>query len=542
MKKYRITLAILALAAIALVFTLVNKQPMQPVLGSMIIDVNPSIELKVNRDMEVQSLKALNQEAVQVLTGYVLQEDQDDIEDVVEAIVERLIELNYLESEKENMILVTGDKHLDEKILEVANASIKQYLRIKKIEAKVASQHAELSAEEQKQAQELKVSSGKYELIKQLLKHDDDLDIKELVKLELKDLYHMAINQTGEGIAVTVQTPSVDDDYEDTQTPVVETPRPVETKVDDDHDEIKTPVVEAPRPVEPKDDDDRNQENVVDHDDDDDDYDDDDHDDDNDDDDDDDDKQVVVVKPVITVKKVQEVKSIAFKTINREDATLAKGTTKVSQAGVNGQETWTYELTYQDGKEVSKKLIAQTVTKKPVDKIVLVGTKVATVVTPPATTTRLSALAARNMVTNRFGGAIQKIEYTYNESNPLYKGEARKAGQKVVFEINARTKAFVKWDVGNDSEYTDWATRYQTPSIMTQAADKVVARSGVAHTFVQKIEFKWDSSEPLFQGEAFSKGVKYSFEMYAKDLSFKKFDRSTGDETWSEQYYNVLSR
>ncbi len=516
MKKQRISLAILALAAVAIIFTLFNRPTARPVLGSMFIDVNPSIELKINNDFEVESLKALNQEAVEVLTGYVLQEDQDDIEDVVEALVQRLVDLDYLQTEKENMILVTGDKHLDKKILEVANASIKQYLRIKKIEAKVAMLHSDLSKDEQQQADELKISSGKYELIKQLLKSDDDLNLFKLAKLEVKELYDMAINETGKDIVVVPETSSDDNDDQQTvvKTPEVTTPKQPE-KVENKkpvvtiQPEVKDQPKPVVKPVEPK------QPEVK-------------------------PEPKPVAKPVITTKEITETKTINFKTITKNDANLTKGTSKVSQAGVKGSETWTYLITYQDGKQVSKKLISQTVTKPAVDKIVLVGTKEA--VTQPTTSTRLSAKAARDMVTNRFGGAVQKIEYTYNERNPLYKGEARKAGYKVVFEINARTKQFVKWDIGNDSEYKDWAKRYQTPSIMTQAADKVVARTGVSHSFVQKIEFKWDASEPLFQGEAFSKGYKYSFEMYAKDLSFKKFDRSGGDETWSKQYFNVLSR
>ncbi len=38
--------------------------------------------------------------------------------------------------------------------------------------------------------------------------------------------------------------------------------------------------------------------------------------------------------------------------------------------------------------------------------------------------TRMSAAAARKAVTNRFGGIVQKIQYNYNERNPLFKGEA----------------------------------------------------------------------------------------------------------------------
>lgn len=153
---------------------------------------------------------------------------------------------------------------------------------------------------------------------------------------------------------------------------------------------------------------------------------------------------------------------------------------------------------------------------------------------------RLSAREARKMVIDRFGGIIEKIEYTYDETNPLYKGEALKQGQKVVFEINARTRQFVKWDTGNDNQWNEFYRDLPKFITMDEAAKKVIAQSGKKNTFVQKIDFKYDGNETIYQGEAFNRGVKYSFELYAgKGRNFKKFDTSTGDETWAKQYFNV---
>lgn len=160
--------------------------------------------------------------------------------------------------------------------------------------------------------------------------------------------------------------------------------------------------------------------------------------------------------------------------------------------------------------------------------------------TPNPSGTRLSAEAARAMVVKRFGGIIEKIEYAYDETNPLYKGEALKQGQKVVFEINARTRQFVKWDTGNDNQWNEFYRDLPKFITMDEAAKKVIAQSGKKNTFVQKIDFKYDGNETIYQGEAFNRGVKYSFELYAgKGRNFKKFDTSTGDETWAKQYSNV---
>ena len=143
------------------------------------------------------------------------------------------------------------------------------------------------------------------------------------------------------------------------------------------------------------------------------------------------------------------------------------------------------------------------------------------------------------MVLNRFGGMIEKIEYNYDGSNPLYKGEAVKPGSRVVFEINARTSSFTKWDVGNDNDWDKWAHAVPNMITMNQAANSVISRSGQNYTFVQKIEFNWDDEEPLYQGEAFYRGHKISFEIRAYGGGFYKWDLDGGDETWAEKYYNV---
>lgn len=154
--------------------------------------------------------------------------------------------------------------------------------------------------------------------------------------------------------------------------------------------------------------------------------------------------------------------------------------------------------------------------------------------------TRISASAARKAVTNKFGGIVQKIEYNYDERNPLYKGEALKEGRRVVFELNARTKEFKKWDEGNDSDWNKFSHALEQMITMDQAANMVISRTGKSNTFIQKIEFDWDDEKPLYKGEAFYKDMKYTFEIHAyKDKGFYKWDSDNDDDTWEEKYYNV---
>lgn len=154
----------------------------------------------------------------------------------------------------------------------------------------------------------------------------------------------------------------------------------------------------------------------------------------------------------------------------------------------------------------------------------------------------LSAEDARKMVVDRFGGIIQKIEYSYDDTNPQYKGEALKKDNKVVFEINANNGTWAKWDLGNDNSWDSFARALANLITIDQAADLVIEKSNNMDTFIQKIDFLWDDSEPLYQGEAFIKDIKYSFEIKAKSGDFQKWDVSRGDDTWAEKYFNVRSK
>ena len=71
---------------------------------------------------------------------------------------------------------------------------------------------------------------------------------------------------------------------------------------------------------------------------------------------------------------VVSTEAVAFETITQNDATLPKGQTKVIQEGINGERTIYTEVTTANG-EKSSKVVENTITKQPVNRIVAVGTK-----------------------------------------------------------------------------------------------------------------------------------------------------------------------
>ncbi len=80
---------------------------------------------------------------------------------------------------------------------------------------------------------------------------------------------------------------------------------------------------------------------------------------------------------ITRVEKVTDVveEPISYETIDRKDPSLEKGKEKVITEGQEGIMSKTYELTQENGKTISKKLVSEKMVKEKVDQVVAVGTK-----------------------------------------------------------------------------------------------------------------------------------------------------------------------
>lgn len=74
-------------------------------------------------------------------------------------------------------------------------------------------------------------------------------------------------------------------------------------------------------------------------------------------------------------RTVTEKVTIPFQTRYQDDKQFKDGTEKIIQEGQNGEKEVSYEITYRDGKEISRKKVAERVTKEKVDEIVRRGTQ-----------------------------------------------------------------------------------------------------------------------------------------------------------------------
>lgn len=86
------------------------------------------------------------------------------------------------------------------------------------------------------------------------------------------------------------------------------------------------------------------------------------------------DMAITLVRSV--TKTIKETEIIPFEVETKESDSLYVGSTSTAQEGKNGENTLTYKVVYEDGKEVSRTLISKETTKEAQKKIILKGTKV----------------------------------------------------------------------------------------------------------------------------------------------------------------------
>ena len=80
----------------------------------------------------------------------------------------------------------------------------------------------------------------------------------------------------------------------------------------------------------------------------------------------------------VTERTVTETRkeTIPFETKTVNDDTVEYGKTIVKTEGINGEKTYTYNVTYMGEKEISRELVKEEITKQPVAKVIANGTKI----------------------------------------------------------------------------------------------------------------------------------------------------------------------
>ena len=80
--------------------------------------------------------------------------------------------------------------------------------------------------------------------------------------------------------------------------------------------------------------------------------------------------------PKVETKTVTEKGTITYQSTVVEDPNLEYGKTETRTKGSAGEITYTYSITYTDGKETARELVSKETTKQPVNEVIARGTKI----------------------------------------------------------------------------------------------------------------------------------------------------------------------
>lgn len=156
------------------------------------LDVNPSIELRVNRDEKVLSCTALNEEAKEALAemGGGTDLEGAKLEVAVNAVVGALVRHGYLDGLSSAILVSVEDKDQARaaRMEEELRSIVSGFLQAEAPNAAVLSQNLEVNADLDRRAQESNISVGKAALVDQVLRANGTLTFQEAAALTVAEL------------------------------------------------------------------------------------------------------------------------------------------------------------------------------------------------------------------------------------------------------------------------------------------------------------------------------------------------------------------
>lgn len=169
-------------------YHLENRQ-VESVIG---LDVNPSVELSINRKERVLEARALNGDAEEILDGMDLKGVELNV--AVNAVVGSMVTHGYLD-DLDNAILVTVSNDSVRKSRELRASvvgDIEKTLQENQVEAVVYDQQVIEDEEMEALAREYGISYGKAYFLKELIEQNDSLSMEEMESLSSMTMEEIA--------------------------------------------------------------------------------------------------------------------------------------------------------------------------------------------------------------------------------------------------------------------------------------------------------------------------------------------------------------
>ena len=187
-------LPVASLSAIALVLGIfVFSNQTNSLKSTVMFDVNPSVEIQVDKKDTITSAKALNVDGKKILEDMDLKGSKLNIG--VNAIVGSMYKNGYI-NELKNSILVTVDSKDNDHAASLEDRitkEINKYLKTYNIDSAILSQIYDLDDETERKAKEYGISEGKAELLEKII--ESNLTNKNGTKYKFEELVDLNINE-----------------------------------------------------------------------------------------------------------------------------------------------------------------------------------------------------------------------------------------------------------------------------------------------------------------------------------------------------------
>jgi len=174
LKKLGVLAASIIFLLLAIPFVAEYFYPMgQEVIAYVGIDINPSLELGVDKEGVVKEVRGLNEDGKQLLQG--LDFNNLSVNKALKLITEEAVARQYITAEKENNIIITycSERSFPE-IAQELTAEIKNELNLQNIEAQV--EMLEIEPKFYEKAQKAQLSPGKYAVVLQAREEGIEVD------------------------------------------------------------------------------------------------------------------------------------------------------------------------------------------------------------------------------------------------------------------------------------------------------------------------------------------------------------------------------
>lgn len=177
--KWVTAIAALA-AAIVIAFLFLPKKSVEPkIMGSIIIDCNPSVKITVTEDLKIYSVEGVNDDGEQILKNFQIPET---LEKAVSAVIDELKKEKYLTTEKKNILIsyCYNNSNKEKSVEKAVKDSVPK-------DVEFVYQTFQDDKNLEKIAGEQKISVGKYKYIEKLSK-ENNISRKKLKSMTINEI------------------------------------------------------------------------------------------------------------------------------------------------------------------------------------------------------------------------------------------------------------------------------------------------------------------------------------------------------------------